>query len=170
MDEKLRKAKRNFEQTQDLESAQQYIRLLEQYRPVKMPHAKVQNTDKTMPCIICEKQLDQEGSKHEEEHKWVREHEEGRFWIANTWQGVAIRTSGNYGSQVLDMHTVFFYICDECIIRNSHKMLHYGENSEGRDDIKNAREYYEAWVAALEENQVENVVDTYYETIRKYFE
>ena len=39
--------------------------------------------------------------------------------------GVECRTMGNYGSYVHDMQgTIFFVLCDVCLVEHSHKMLY----------------------------------------------
>ena len=93
--------------------------------------------------------------------------------MANPWQGVSVSTSGNYGSQVIDMHSVYFYICDGCIIKNSHKMFHYGERYDTGEGIQNARDYFESWFKLLQKNRTEeppDSEDTYMQAVAPYFD
>jgi len=171
MDEKLRKLQRAYHANNDAASAANYIRALEQLLSIKPEFKKrVENTDETLPCLLCEKPLQKEdGNGNRPWLELVDVGGEQRVNMANPWQGVSVSTSGNYGSQVLDMHSVFFYMCDECIIRNSHKMLHYGERYDKGEGIQNAREYYEQWFKSLINNRNGNVGDSYMKSVSPYF-
>lgn len=180
MDEKFRKLQRDYlRQTTDAEAAAAYIRILEQRLGV-VPETKrrIQPTDETIPCLLCEKPISKEGFAPDQ--PWVElRNGENRppVSMTNPWQGVSVSTSGNYGSQVIDMHSVFFYICDGCIIRHSHKMFHYGDRYDKGEGIQNARDHFELWLKTLKENRAKEMQeggpqeeDTYMQAIAPYFD
>jgi len=182
VDEKFRKLQRNYLlHTDDVEAAASYIRILEQRLGVlPAEKKKVQPTDETIPCLLCEKPIPKE---RQSEVVWVELQENveatdplsttptpPRVSMTNPWQGVSVSTSGNYGSQVIDMHSVYFYICDGCIIGNSHKMFHYGSRYDTGEGIQNARDYFESWLKKLKESPHHPSEDDYLQTIEPYFE
>lgn len=113
----------------------------------------VQPTDNKIPCIICDKIISMEYYL-----------DSNLSLIAQTPfdRGVECRSPGNYGSQVHDLSGVLhFVICDECIIRNSHKMLLLDEN----DQMISARDHYDGWFKRLNLD----LQDNYYKDIAPYF-
>ena len=125
---------------------------------------------KSIPCLMCEKDVQVGYPKTS-----LADIEKSNFD-----QGVECRTHGNYGSQVWDMSgTIFFVICDGCLVKHSAKMLvkerlpqtaedHAvimgGKNPEPRySSVRNARDYYDEWYKWLDENHKKG--DTYYDDV-----
>lgn len=164
MDAKLRQAQRDFHKDKDLEAAERYIRLLEQQHTTT-EHKKVQNTDPTFPCLLCEKDIHPEGGEvtiDGSQHEWIL-HPNHR---ALPHRAVAVHTYGNYGSQVLDdTFPLYFYICDSCVVRNSHKML---QMDDGK--VKNAREVFDTWFTELHQTNGDGELDSFLESVKGYFD
>jgi hypothetical protein len=186
VDEKFRKLQRNYlQQPADTETAASYIRILEQRLGVTPEDKrKIQVTDPTIPCLLCEKPIPKEHvvtlMPDEPWVEIVERNTPGRegtpsVRMNNPWQGVSVSTYGNYGSQVLDMHSIYFYICDGCIIRHSHKMFHYGDEYDRGEGIQNARDHFEAWFKGLKEHRAKEdpdgkQEDTYMQAVSPYFD
>lgn len=136
MDDKLRKAQRQYKSVGD--NASEYIRVLEQRLGI-IPEfkGKIQNSDPTVVCLICEKDI-QRDETTESDKNWIYFHNK-QLCLTNPEDAVSVYCNGNYGSRVLDGSKIFFYICDDCLINNSHKMFFISEYGPGRT-IENARE------------------------------
>lgn len=129
---------------------------------------KVQPSDQSIPCLICEEEVD------------VCFHPDTnltKIAITPFSRGVHCATHGNYGSQVHDMHGVLhFVICDRCVIRHSNKMLFTPNGRPPRDhdpDLKNAQEMFINWWESLEAEVSEEErqrSNSYYNDVRPYFE
>lgn len=150
MDQRLRNAQNAYSKNNtDPEIAAAYIRALEQLMAIRTPVAKVNATDKTIPCVICEQQLEMADPPN---RPWVRVSYEHRIneipttHIANPSKGISVSTCGNYGSQVLDGDVLYFFICDECVLINGHKMFFRDMEGwiipEKRDEIYNAQDVF----------------------------
>ncbi len=129
----------------------------------------------TIPCLLCERDV-QMGHPNTS----LTDIEKSNFD-----QGVECRTHGNYGSQVWDMDgTIFFVICDGCLVKHSAKMLvkerdhsetnkEFGEVLKGKNPkpiykpVRNARDYYDEWFKWLDEKY--NDGDSYYDDVSPYF-
>lgn len=177
MDEKFRKKQRAYQaKPNDATVAAEYIRSLEQKLGIEpeIKH-KVQPTDTTMPCLMCEKQLTKasEGWTDSPEWTYIAELHSGEKYLGveSPWQGVHISTQGNYGSQVIDGDgTLHFYICDGCIIKHSHKMLYVECRSKDKLQTENGREMFEGWLKAIQEKpNHQDPEDSYLKSIRPYF-
>lgn len=153
MDQRLRNAKNAYSKNNtDPEIAAAYIRALEQLMAIKTPVAKVQVTDKTIPCLLCEKQL--EMADPPGDGPWVSVSQQNitpdgtpRTHIANPNDGISVSTNGNWGSRVLDGDIIYFFICDDCVCINSHKMflrdIEGFLEPEKRDEIFNAKDVFD---------------------------
>ena len=136
---------------------------------------KLQTTDETVPCLLCDKPLEKVYKK-DEPSPWIDIEHDGPASQKDPWQGVSVHTSGNYGSQVLDMDSLFFWICDGCIIKNSHKMLYRARQDRRKaDEVQNARDQFEQWLELLNKNNQEEIEEhskpgsNYLNTIKPYF-
>jgi len=132
---------------------------------------------KTIPCLLCERDV-QMGTGHPDAS--LADIEKASFDL-----GVECRTYGNYGSQVWDMDGIlFFVLCDECVIRHSHKMIvkerdhsqtkeEFAAILEGKTPepkykpVRNARDHYDEWFAWLNEKYQDG--DSYYDSVSPYF-
>jgi hypothetical protein len=126
---------------------------------VTTPSNKVGLDDKTFPCLICEKSVAVEFDEYTAKD----------IATAPFDRGVECRTSGNYGSQVLDMDgTVYFILCDRCLIRNSHKMLKLSKYGKFAGILTNARDVYDEWFQSIKDSH--EIGDSYMKDIGPYFE
>lgn len=99
---------------------------------------KVQPTDKSAPCIICEKEVKME---------WFLNADLNDISSGAFDRGVHCLTSGNYGSQVHDADGyIHFLICDGCMIRHSNKMLWQRDRNS---PVKSARDHHDEWYEAV---------------------
>jgi hypothetical protein len=142
---------------------------------------RAETTNKTIPCLMCENDVHMEVSPNTSSLADIEQ--------SNFDRGVECRTYGNYGSQVWDMSgTIFFVICDGCLIKHSNKMLVKERERQTAEDhaaimkgvnpparykpVRNARDYYDDWYAWLDEKykEEENKEDSYYRSVSPYFE
>lgn len=99
-----------------------------------MPVNKVALDDTSIPCLKCDKKVDIYHNMTAAE-----------LPSASLNKGIEVRTFGNYGSQVHDMSgTLHFVLCDECVIRTSHKMVHSPPDLYPKA-AQNGRDYFEEW-------------------------
>lgn len=134
---------------------------------------KMKWDDKSVECIVCDKPLDMKMMNPDEGQAKNIIHGMG------PWQGVQCQTSGNYGSQVFDMEgTIYFALCDECLVRKSNKMLkaRHFDCHKCRDDsfkegegIDCARDYFENWHESFSKSEHSKDDDEYTQTIGAYF-
>lgn len=129
---------------------------------------------KSIPCLMCEQDvhMGHPNTSLEDIEK------------SNFDQGVECRTYGNYGSQVWDMTgTIFFVICDGCLVKHSSKMLVKEREPQNAEDfasvmkgvnpparhkpVRNARDYYDEWFKWLNEKYDDG--DSYYDDVSPYF-
>jgi len=195
-DEVLRRLRREHQQSPDDPVARdRYMAELERVvglRPRKAP--RVELTDRTVPCLICEKPVELE--RYEGHEPTAVDIVKSNFDQGAHCRGVRCRTGGNYGCQVIDMDGwLHFVICDGCIVRHSAKMLYEAyravtdaegklvENDEpehpgewGRMVFKhewlpvvNARDHFEEWFRGLKEKRDGNF-DEYMKDISPHFE
>jgi hypothetical protein len=160
-DEILRRLRRERrENPDDPVLRDRYIAELERVvglEPRKM--LRVELTDRSVPCLICEKPVELE---HYEGHEpTAADIVNSNFYNGAHVRGFQCWSSGNYGCQVLDMGgTINFVLCDGCLIRHSSKMIY--EDHRDRDafmhaafPVVNARDYYEDWLQRLKESHAE---------------
>lgn len=174
MDEKFRQAQRAYNVNGDIQSASLYIKALEQKLGIQQENKRrIALNDTYATCLICEREIEECGDFSETE--WISRisratDSRSDVLMKNPWQAVSMSTSGNYGSQVLDGDSVYFYICDECLIRQSHKMFYTPH--QGKDfNIVNASEHFEKWFEEIINSPVHNSPNDsdYLKQIRKYF-
>lgn len=182
MDEKFRQRQRAHQRDpQDIQEALAYIQALEQKLGIQPENKRrMAPDDPSVICLMCEREIESAGGS--DTRLWVEidTRPDGRresLMMINPWQAISLTTRGNYGSQILDGETLFFYICDGCIIRHSHKMLFrpdtafFGTPVAQEDKICNARDHFEEWYAALKERRKDLLLDpdSYIQTIKPYF-
>lgn len=101
---------------------------------------RVQPNEQSIPCISCEKIVRME------------------FYPDSTLEsimhgaingGVHCSSAGNYGSTIHDMNgKIHFVMCDECLFRNSYKMLIVGHSAPPNNaicDMENLRDHIDTW-------------------------
>lgn len=105
---------------------------------------KVQPSDKSAPCVICEKEVKLE---------WFLNADLNDISSGAFDRGVHCLTSGNYGSQVHDVDGyIHFLICDGCLIRHSNKMV-WQERYDSK--IISARDHHDEWYEAVSQRALE---------------
>lgn len=116
-----------------------------------------------VPCLLCEQDIQMICPRHT-----LKDIEEASFD-----RGVECRTYGNYGSQVWDTYgTIFFAICDGCLVKHSHKLLLKEPDKPDnldKPEIKNAQDYYLEWFKWLSECGAYKVGDRYFDDVSPYF-
>ena len=121
---------------------------------------RAETDNNSIPCLLCEKDVQMRAPETS-----LADIERASFDY-----GVECRTYGNYGSQVWDMSgTIFFVICDGCLIQHSAKMLVKEQEPQNAKDfatlmkgenpiprykpIRNAKDYYDEWHKWLDEKE-----------------
>lgn len=146
MDEKIRRLQRSYLNSGSTEATAQYIHALEQLVGLqpKPPKVLVSPDDKTWPCLICDKPMENTAQE-----PWLSPQEDRRSipaygtFTGKPKDGSGVVTCINNSDNLTQIAytTLHFCICDECVIRHGHKIISY----DSFEEIENVRHILDEW-------------------------